>query len=139
MSFFMFPFGFFSWIIPIIIIVLGIRIVRRISHSSYHRNRWDELDWEDYYRNYGEQSIMTGPSSTHSIESEIFKLAYKMKGKITVSEVVLETGLTIKEAEERMKELTDGIHVRMEVTDNGIVIYEFPEILARFEDREDKK
>lgn len=135
----MFPFGFFSWIVPIIIIIVGVRIFRKIFHSSYRRNRWDELDWEDYYyRNHSGKPLSPGPSSTQSKESEIFKLAYKMKGKITVSDIVLETGLTIKEAEERIKELTDGTHVRMEVTENGIVIYEFPEIIARFEDRDNK-
>ncbi len=29
--------------------------------------------------------------------------------------------------------MVDGLHVRMEVEDSGMVIYEFPEIISRFE------
>ena len=49
-----------------------------------------------------------------------------------MSDIVLETDLSIKEAEEVINGMVDSTHVRMEVEDSGLVIYEFPEIIARF-------
>jgi len=73
-----------------------------------------------------------------NLESAVFQLAYKLKGRITLSDIVLETGLGLKEAESFIEKMIDGTHVTMEVTDSGIVQYEFPEIIARFnEDNQD--
>jgi hypothetical protein len=68
-----------------------------------------------------------------NMEARIFRVAYKRKGRVTVSDIVLETGLGVKDAEELINGLVDGVHVRMEVDDRGLVVYEFPEIIARFE------
>jgi hypothetical protein len=65
-------------------------------------------------------------------ESEIFRLAARMKGRITLSDVVLETGLGLKQAEELLEGMVDGTHVRMEVSPRGIIVYEFPELIDRF-------
>jgi hypothetical protein len=65
-------------------------------------------------------------------ESAIFNLAYRLKGRITLSDVIIETGLGMKEAESVINRMLDGIRVRMEVDDSGLVVYEFPEIIARF-------
>lgn len=74
--------------------------------------------------------------STSERESQIFRLAYKMKGRITLSDIVLELGIGLKEAEQIIEQMTDGIHIRMEVREDGLVVYEFPEIIARFEGRD---
>jgi hypothetical protein len=76
-----------------------------------------------------------GPSRQQNPEVRIFRLAFKRKGKITISDVVLETGMSIKEAEATVNAMVDGMRVRMEVDDRGLVTYEFPEIMARFEGR----
>ncbi|MBN2553809.1 MAG: hypothetical protein JXB06_13610, partial [Spirochaetales bacterium] len=65
----------------------------------------------------------------------IFRAAYKHEGRLTVSDIVLETDLGLKEAEEVINGMVDGTHVRMEVEDSGLVVYEFPEIISRFENR----
>ena len=41
--------------------------------------------------------------------------------------------MSIREAEEAINRMVDGFHMRMEVEDRGMVIYEFPEIISRFE------
>jgi hypothetical protein len=69
------------------------------------------------------------------VESAIFALAYRHKGRITLSDIIVETGLGIREAEQVANGMVDGIRVRMEVRENGLVVYEFPEIIARFEDQ----
>jgi len=66
-----------------------------------------------------------------SLESKVFRLASRLGGRLTISDVVIETDLSVAEAESFMDHLVDGSHVRMEVTDEGSVIYEFPELMGR--------
>lgn len=67
-------------------------------------------------------------------EGEIFRLADEMKGRLTLSDIVIATNLNLKEAERVIDSMVDGTHVTMEVRDSGRVVYEFPEIIARYED-----
>lgn len=67
-------------------------------------------------------------------EGEIFRLADEMKGRLTVSDIVIATNLNLKEAERVIDSMVDGTHVTMEVRDSGRIVYEFPEIIARYED-----
>lgn len=66
-------------------------------------------------------------------EAQVFQLANRLKGRITVSDVVIETGIGVEEAEQLMQRLVDNTRVRMEVAENGLVTYEFPEIISRYE------
>lgn len=75
-----------------------------------------------------------GAGRAASLEVRIFRLAWKLRGRITVSDVVLETGLGPAEAEEAMNRMVDGMRVRMEVQEKGMVVYEFPEIMRRLEE-----
>ena len=68
------------------------------------------------------------------MEAKVFQLAYKLKGSITVSDIVVETGLSVQEAESLVQGMVDNSRVRMEVNDNGLVTYEFPEIISRFDE-----
>lgn len=69
-----------------------------------------------------------------TLEGRIFRLAHKSKGRITVSDVVIETGLRVEEAESLMDSMVDNSHVSLEVGSNGMLTYEFPEILNRVRD-----
>lgn len=81
-------------------------------------------------------TVTSYPSTKlHDMESRIFKLAQGMKGRITLSDIVIATNLNMKDAEQLIDSMIDGIHITMEVNDKGRVIYEFPEIIARFEDK----
>jgi len=65
------------------------------------------------------------------IESRIYRMAKEHGGRLTVSDVVVATGLTPKESEKTLNELTDGSRVSMEVTDRGTVVYEFLELIPQ--------
>ena len=128
------PFSFVSLLVPVIFFVVVIRIIRSFFRSS-HRNiesRMSDLRLPD--RNTDFETIASYPSvRPPGREGEIFRLADEMKGRLTVSDIVLETDLSIREAEDVINGMVDGTHVRMEVEDNGLVLYEFPEIISRFE------
>ena len=74
------------------------------------------------------------PRRSHSPEARVFQLARKLGGRLTVSDVVIDLGLDVRDAEELLQSLVDNVRVRMEVDDNGRVTYEFPEIIDRFEE-----
>jgi len=76
------------------------------------------------------------PLKPQKHEGEIFRLADEMKGRLTLSDIVIATDLNLKEAERVIDSMVDGTHVTMEVKDSGRVVYEFPEIIARYEDLE---
>ncbi len=65
------------------------------------------------------------------MEVKVFRLAARRGGRLTLSDLVLETGLGMKQAEALMDRLADGLHVRLEVSPEGAIVYEFPEILGR--------
>jgi hypothetical protein len=48
-----------------------------------------------------------------------------------LSDIIIETGLEPRQAERFIEGLVDGVRVRMEVDEKGLVYYEFPEILDR--------
>lgn len=118
-------------------IFLALRVGAGAFRSMHRRNdssfpRWDDTDHflgdHGGYRPYG---YLHG-----NLESRIFKLANRRKGRITVSDVVIETGLGVNEAEQLLQSMVDNVRVTMEVNDEGLVTFEFPEILRRFEDED---
>lgn len=130
-GFFVSPFYF---ILPLIIFVLILRaavgFIRGVTRRSYR-----EFPESFGVPQAGDQRA-TRPLSNakNSDEARIFKLAYRLKGKLTLSDVVVDTGLNLQEAEALIEGMVDNVHVRMEVDDRGMVFYEFPEIMRRFED-----
>jgi len=131
---FFFPFGF---LISILLIFFAVRVGMRFFQRFFGDNpepgagklpqgrgswSWLPAEWRGL-----------GGRSPQALEAKIFRIAYRRKGRITVSDVVIEVGIAIKEAEELLNGMVDGMRVRMEVDPSGMVIYEFPEIIARFE------
>ena len=131
--FFLFPFGF---LIPIIFILIAVKIGTVIFREFFR-----DLDNTDRQnplipgRRSGYRFKLRNPKSQkpQNMEAQIFRIAYKLKGRVTISDIVLETGLNLKSAEETMNGMVDGIRVCMEVDERGLVVYEFPEIISRFE------
>ncbi len=70
-------------------------------------------------------------------QAQLFKLAQRLGGRLTVSDIVIETGLGVEEAERFIEAMVDNSHVRMDIDDNGMVVYDFPEIIARRERKTD--
>ncbi len=65
------------------------------------------------------------------IQEQIIKLAYRKGGLLTVTDTVAETGLSFKKAEKVLNGMVDFSRVNMRVSDSGIMVYEFVEILHK--------
>jgi hypothetical protein len=62
-------------------------------------------------------------------EHQLLRLARTRHGRLTATEAAAEVGLTAAEAETILKGLAEGGFVELEVSDGGVLIYRFPEIL----------
>lgn len=106
-----------SWLwilVPAALILVGIPIVRTLARRDSRRGLNDG----------GHDELPSGDT-----EAQVFRLAGRLGGRLTVSDVVVETGMPAARAEETLQRLTDGVRVRMEVSDTGIVVYEFAELM----------
>ena len=85
------------------------------------------------FRRVRSDSVSSGAGATQlagdETDAQIFRLAQDHGGRLTVSDVVVSTGMTAARAEEALQRLTDGVRVRMEVKDSGRVVYEFVELI----------
>ena len=124
------PFYFiFPLIMFFVVARVAARFIRGISRPP-HRDLTDAFGVPQEAYRKDPRPLIRGKGSD---ESRIFKLALRLKGRLTVSDVVIETGLNLQQAEELLESLVDSVHVRMEVDDRGLVTYEFPEIIRRLE------
>jgi len=62
-------------------------------------------------------------------QNRIVRLARERGGRLTVTEAAAESGFTVEETAEILKKLADGGFVEIEVTDSGLMVYRFPEVL----------
>lgn len=63
-----------------------------------------------------------------SLQLPVLKLAAERRGKLTVTETAAALGWTLPRAEKVLNSLDDGIRVNSEVTDEGVIVYEFREL-----------
>jgi hypothetical protein len=127
-------FAFWPFLIPVLIILFFARVIpglfrgffREIEERRFYRDQGIPR-----HRKQGEKRRQIRNGKPRNIDGVIFNLAYTLKGEITLSDIIIETGLSMKEAEKTIDQMVDGIRVRMEVDDQGLVVYEFPEIIAR--------
>jgi hypothetical protein len=64
-------------------------------------------------------------------EKQILQLALKKDGRLTIPEIAANTSMSTTEAEEFMRDMTAKGYVDMQVTDSGVIMYEFYEIIHR--------
>ncbi len=129
---FFWGFPFFGIILVFMVVGLAMRVLRRFFLKSDRHSPSRSLPFEDDFLLPG----LNGFNSPYEgLENRIFKLAYDLKGRLTLSDVVIGTSLTMREAEDYLNRMVDSSHVRMEVEDDGTILYEFPEIRRRFESR----
>jgi hypothetical protein len=64
-----------------------------------------------------------------SLQMPVLKLAADRGGKLTVTEVAAEMNWSIHRAEKVLNSLDDGWRVSSEITDDGVIVYEFRELL----------
>ena len=67
------------------------------------------------------------------LDSRVFTLALRQEGKVTVSDVVVETGLSVRSAEEYLDSMVDGLRVVVDYDTRGRPHYIFPELLGATE------
>ncbi|MFP4375682.1 MAG: hypothetical protein ACLFP4_01450 [Spirochaetales bacterium] len=126
----MMTFGFFPFffVIPLLFFFGIVRLIMG-AVRGFQRDRYvDERTYTSFPRTPSASSEPRQPT-----QAQLFRLAHKLRGRLTVSDIVVETGLSVSESEALAESVVDGTHVRMEVDDRGIVTYEFPEIIRRFE------
>lgn len=114
-------FGIFYGIILIFIIpvaiFIGAKLIKRLTGLNSKKSIMS--------------AMKTPQMGVQSLESKIITLAMNNRGVLTVSDVVLATGLSIRQAEETLNSMVDGYRIKMEVKDSGIIVYEFIELIER--------
>lgn len=63
-----------------------------------------------------------------AMQRRVLLLAGRREGALTVTEVAAELNLSMPAAEKVLIAMEDGLRVRSDVTQEGIVLYEFPEL-----------
>lgn len=67
------------------------------------------------------------------LQRKILKLAAMKGGTLTVTQVAADLNLAIPAAEKILNEMDDGFRVRSDISSEGVIYYEFPELLHRKE------
>jgi hypothetical protein len=65
------------------------------------------------------------------LQRRVLLHATEQGGTLTVSEVAASLDLSLAAAEEVLDSMDDGLRVRSEVTNEGIIVYDFPELRHR--------
>jgi len=65
------------------------------------------------------------------LQRRVLLFATEREGTLTVTEVAASLDLSLLAAEEVLDSMDDGLRVRSEVTNEGIIVYEFPELRRR--------
>jgi hypothetical protein len=63
-----------------------------------------------------------------ALQLPVLQLAGRKGGQLTVTEVAAELGWTLRRAEKVLQSLDDGLRVTSDVTDEGVIVYAFPEL-----------
>jgi hypothetical protein len=63
-----------------------------------------------------------------ALQLPVLKLAARQGGRLTVTEVAAHLGWPLRRAEKILQSLDDGIRVDSEVTDEGVIVYDFLEL-----------
>ena len=66
-----------------------------------------------------------------AIQRKILLLADRKGGSLTVTEVAAELNLSLPAAERVLVAMDDGFRVRSDITNEGLILYEFPELQHR--------
>jgi ribosomal protein S27AE len=64
-----------------------------------------------------------------NLQVEVLRLARERRGRLTVTEVATALSWPLRRAEKVLTSLDDGLRVNSEVTDEGVIVYEFLEVM----------
>ena len=65
------------------------------------------------------------------LQRRVLRLATEKGGTLTVTEVAASLNLSLSAAENVLEDMDDGLRVRSDITNQGIIVYEFPEVRHR--------
>jgi hypothetical protein len=102
-------------------------IFRRAQATAQGQNAMNRISGKQ--QGFSSPATKTFDTISH-LEAKVFRLAARRHGRLTLSEIIVETELGVKASEELMERMLDGSHVRVEVNEQGIIVYEFPEIMT---------
>lgn len=119
----------FSIIIPVLIFSYVMRAVRRSRYEISQRGGRSEDPRQVVRHMFRGNSGINEDISPEDFEVYIYRLASKHRGRLTSAIVVVDSGLSMSQAEGRLNSLVDNVHIRMEVTQDGRIVYEFPDLL----------
>jgi hypothetical protein len=63
------------------------------------------------------------------LQIQVLQLAKEYEGRLTVTEAAEALGWPLKRAEKVLESLEDGLRVNSEVTEQGVIVYEFLEVM----------
>lgn len=109
-------FGFLAMLVPFVFCGAIVYFVIRAVRSDRRP-----------IKNSKESTPGTAIEQTTSTERQIYQLARKNGGRVTVSDLVADVGVSAAQAETQLQSMTDESRVRMEVSEDGVVSYTFPE------------
>jgi len=115
-----------GFIFLFLFLVLSGSLAGGVERHSWRRRRYLERSWDDVttVSELSNEEIR----ENGSLQARVFRLAKRRRGRVTLSDVVIEMGISLSDAEVLMNALVDNMHVRMEVNDQGRIYYEFPEL-----------
>ena len=67
------------------------------------------------------------------LQQKVLRLATQRGGTLTVTEVASDMNLSLPAAEKVLVSMDDGFRIRSEISKEGVLYYEFPEVLHRAE------
>ena len=106
-------FGF----LPIVLIALGFNAFKALRWVGGKRLEFGETQGNRI-------------TQRNRIDATLFRLAKRQRGRITLSDVVIETGMDIEKAERHLDTMVDQIHVSVDLDERGSLVYVFPELLG---------
>ncbi len=78
--------------------------------------------WGLKAREHRRRALMTG------LQRQVLLLATEKGGTLTVTEVAASLNMSLSVGEGVLDDMDDGLRVRSDVTNEGIIVYEFPEL-----------
>lgn len=79
--------------------------------------------------NARERSQRRSEALLAALAPRVLKLAHERGGRLTVTQVAADLGWPMRRAERVLESLEDGLRVNSEVSDSGVIVYEFRELL----------
>jgi hypothetical protein len=111
-----------------VIVVVGIvefEVAAVFAGSLVGATGTGALFWGWKARQERRQAVLAG------LQRKVLRLATHRGGTLTVTEVAADLNLSIPAAEKVLIGMDDGFRVRSEITPEGILLYEFPEVKHR--------